>query len=377
MRRALLWSGFGAGLLLAALVFAPGPIDPVAWTPPVDRGLTGPFAPNKALHAAQKLDLGDYSGPESAAVAPDGALYVATVEGAVVKLREAGGVELLFSTGGRPLGLAIAPNGDVYVADAYRGLLRWSAGKLEVLVDQIDGAPLRYANAVALASDGAVYFTQSTQRFDPAALGSTLEASILDIAEHRRSGRLLVWRPAVEASEATAGVVEIVAAGFSFANGVALAADESYAVVVETGAYRLWKVALGGDARGRKTPLIENLPGFPDNVARDPSGDVFWVGVGSLRRSIADVLADAPGLRSVVFKLPDFVRPGPAKHGVVFAVGADGSVRTTLQDPTGKLGLVSGAVPFGDSLAVTVLDGGALYRTSAPTWRALTGASAR
>ncbi len=365
-RRALLWLTLGFAAFVAGLVLAPGPIEPVSWEAPEDEGLTGAFAENDALAGAEATPIGGYSGPEDAAVAPDGALLVAAHEGVVLRIAPDGSVAPLFETGGRPLGLAVGPDGAVYVADAYRGLLSWRADTgLETLVAEIDGAPLRYANAVALASDGSVYFTQSTRRFDPAALGATLEASVLDIAEHRETGRLLVWRP-------ESGRVETVAAGFSFANGVALSADERYAVVVETGSYRLWRVALAGAGRGERTALIDNLPGFPDNVSRDPAGELYWVGIGSLRRPIADALADWPALRAIVFKLPDALRPGPLRHGIVFAVDGAGVVRATLQDPSGALGLVSGARRVGDALVVTMLEGGALYRTPAPASARLT-----
>ena len=343
----------------AYLAFAPGPIDPVAWEAPENRGLIGAFAPNGALSGAEPIEIGGHTGPEDVVEGPDGALYTATHESAVLKIDADGAVTTLFETGGRPLGLAIAPDGTLYVADAYLGLLRWSDGALETLVDEVDGAPLRYANSVSVASDGVVYFTQSTRRFDPVALRSTLEASVRDISEHRLTGRLLVWRPET-------GAAETVAEGFNFANGVALSEDESFLILAETGYYRLWRIELAGPDRGARTVLIDNLPAFPDNVKRDPSGDLFWVGMGSLRRPILDNFSGWPSLRAAVFKLPTAVRPKPHLHGIVFAVDANGAVQAALHDPSGALGFVSGATAAGGSVIVALLKGDRLYRVQRP-----------
>ena len=63
----------------------------------------------------------------------------------------------------------------------------------------------------------------------------------------------------------------------SFANGIALAPNEEYFIVAETGDSKLWKYWLKGDKRGQKEIFVET-PGYPDNVKLSPDGN-FIVGI--------------------------------------------------------------------------------------------------
>ena len=70
---------------------------------------------------------------------------------------------------GRPLGLIFhKTSGDLYIADAYMGLLRVGAegGLATPVVSQVQGVPLVFANGVEIDQDsGVVYFTDSSTRF--------------------------------------------------------------------------------------------------------------------------------------------------------------------------------------------------------------------
>uniref|UniRef100_A0A453FLJ4 Strictosidine synthase conserved region domain-containing protein n=2 Tax=Aegilops tauschii subsp. strangulata TaxID=200361 RepID=A0A453FLJ4_AEGTS len=71
---------------------------------------------------------------------------------------------------GRPLGLQFHhKSGDLYVADAYRGLMRVGpgGGEATVLVNAIDDKPLRFTNGVDIDQvTGQVYFTDSSMNYD-------------------------------------------------------------------------------------------------------------------------------------------------------------------------------------------------------------------
>src|SRR5207247_5962416 len=112
-----------------------------------------------------------------------------------------------------------------------------------------------------VARDGRIYFSDASTKYGARQGGSTYSASLLEIIEHRGNGRLLVWDPAT-------GKATTVLRGIHFANGVALADDERYVLVSETGSYRVLRHWLSGPRGGQTEPLIENLPGFPDNVTR-------------------------------------------------------------------------------------------------------------
>lgn len=105
---------------------------------------------------------------------------------------------------------------------------------------------LAYANDLAIASNGDIYFSDSA--VVPPAVGSkgfadTARAFFLIAMEGKPTGRLLVWRAATKTTE-------VVAEGLWYANGVALSTDESYAIVCETLPRRVVKVWLNGPKVG-------------------------------------------------------------------------------------------------------------------------------
>jgi hypothetical protein len=60
---------------LAYLLFAPVPINPGAWNPPVAPTLTGQYQQNTRLAPIEKLSLGDGHKPEDVALDADGKIY--------------------------------------------------------------------------------------------------------------------------------------------------------------------------------------------------------------------------------------------------------------------------------------------------------------
>lgn len=338
------------GLLLLYLLLWPVPIEPAPWSPPPDPGYTGPFAPNQGLGALERLPLAGYSGPEDLAVDAKGRLYVATHEGKILRLDPRGGSPQVFAeTGGRPLGIDMGPDGTLFVADAYRGLLAiTSSGAISTLVDAVGGEPLRYADNLAVTRDGeTIYFSDASTKFGAEAWGGTFAASKVDMMEHGGHGRLLVHH-------LTTGETKVLQTGLQFANGVALSEDETRLVVAETGMYRVLAVHVAGPRAGETEVLLDNLPGFPDNVERGPRG-WFWVGLVSARSKPLDALAGHPFLKRVVMRLPDAARPDAVPYGHVFAVDLQGKVQVDLQDPTGAYATTTGALLSGRHLFVTSL----------------------
>ncbi|XP_073351863.1 protein STRICTOSIDINE SYNTHASE-LIKE 10-like [Aegilops tauschii subsp. strangulata] len=120
---------------------------------------------------------------------------------------------------GRPLGLRFnQKSGDLYVADAYKGLMRVApgGGEATVLVNQVDGFPLRFTNGV-----------------------------------------------------------DVDQAGMTYPNGVALSADRTHLVVASTGPCKLLRHWIKGVNAGTSEPFAD-LPGYPDNVRPDTKGG-YWV----------------------------------------------------------------------------------------------------
>lgn len=337
-------------LLIGYLLAWPTPVEPAAWAPPSDPGYQGAFAPNQGLAALERLPLGGLTGPEDLALDRRGRLYAATHEGKIVRMDPDGTrPTVLADTGGRPLGVEVGADGTIYVADAYRGLLAvTSSGAVSTLVDSVDGQPLVYADNLAVTRDGQrIYFSDASTKFGAEANGGTFAASKLDIFEHGGHGRILVY-------DKSSGETEVLQSGLQFANGVALSEDETRLVVAETGMYRVLVIHLAGPKAGEMEVLIDNLPGFPDNVERGPDG-TFWVGLVSARSKPLDGMASHPFIRKVVMRLPAAARPDAVAYGHVFAIDLDGKVQADLQDPSGAYAKTTGAISSGPWLFISSL----------------------
>jgi sugar lactone lactonase YvrE len=341
------------------LVLWPVPIEPVVWSPPIFQGYTGDHVVNDKLANLTHIDLGAEEGPEHVALGPDGKLYAAVLRGILRMNADGSGQEVFARTGGRVLGFAFDASGAVIAADAVKGLLSIARdGTVTLLSERCDdGSPIVYADAVIVARNGKIYFSDASTRFAPSAWGGTLPAAILDILEQSATGRLLEFDPATKRTR-------VVARGLSFANGVALSHDETAVFVNETGRYRVWKllvtarnldVASGSPAA---TVLLADLPGMPDNLLRGQGGKT-WLGLYAPRDPIVDYMAGKPWMRKVAARLPQALLPKKA-YGHVIAFTDDGRVVADLQDPSGAYPNTTGLTETADRMYVQSLHGHAL-----------------
>jgi sugar lactone lactonase YvrE len=92
-------------------------------------------------------------------LARDGKLYAAVASGNILRMNAEGTDQEVFAnTGGRVLGFDFDAAGYLIAADAIKGLLAISPDrKITMLTDKVGGDPIRYADAVVVASNGKVY----------------------------------------------------------------------------------------------------------------------------------------------------------------------------------------------------------------------------
>lgn len=329
-------------ILAAYLTLWPVPVEPVVWQAPTPPGYVGEHAANSKLAGAQLISLNGEAGPEHIAPGPDGQLYTGVQSGHILRLQaDGGGQQVIADTGGRPLGIAFDSKGNMIVADGVKGLLQIGGdGKITVLNDSYP-----FLNAVAIASNGKVYFTSSSQRFAPAQWGGTLQAATLDVIEQSATGRVLEYDPATKATR-------IVAEALSLPNGLAFSSDERQLLVSESGRYRVWKLDL---ASGERQVLLDNLPGYPDNLTRGLNGKL-WLGLAGPRNDL-DKMAGKPFLRRLMLRVPRALWPDPKPYGHVLAFGEDGKVLADLQDPSGKSPVTTGATETVHGLYIHNVDG--------------------
>jgi sugar lactone lactonase YvrE len=355
MKKILLTIAILLLILVAYFLLWPVPIEPVSWNAPMPPGYVGPHAVNTELSNLKMIPLGKEEGPEHVAIGKDGKLYASVASGNILRMNPDGtGQEVFINTGGRVLGFDFDASGNLIAADAVKGLLAVSPQKkITLLTNAVNGAPIRYADAVVVAKSGKIYLSDASTRFAPKDWGGTFEASVLDIMELSSTGRILEYDPAKRATR-------VIAKGFCFANGLALSEDEQTLFVNETGKCRVWKVSVNtkdldiSRAGAQAKVLFDNLPGYPDNLMKGLDGKI-WLGFAKPRNPDLDKMAAKPFIRKVVLRLPRSMWPVPKAYGHVFAFTEDGKVVADLQDPSGAYPETTGVTETADRLYIQSL----------------------
>ncbi|WP_404367675.1 SMP-30/gluconolactonase/LRE family protein [Marinobacter sp.] len=309
-------------LVAGGFVLVPSPVDSLAWHPPAPPELDGPLASNSRLQDADLLAKGAVYGPEDTAVDRQGRVYTGTQDGKIVRVWPDGRVETWLEVGGRPLGMVFDEQGNLIVADAWKGLLSIDpTGRVEVLTASAEGLAFGFTDDVDIAPDGRIYFSDASARFNQPDYR-------MDLLEMRPHGRLLRYDPA-------SGETDVLLSSLNFANGVAVSPEGDYLLVNETWKYRILKYWLEGPNQGESEVFADNLPGFPDNLAVDGAGR-YWVAFPSLRNDQIDSLHPYPWLKNQIAKLPESMQPPVKPYGMVAALDAEGNILASLHDPSGN-----------------------------------------
>ncbi|XP_054824142.1 protein STRICTOSIDINE SYNTHASE-LIKE 2-like isoform X2 [Prosopis cineraria] len=226
---------------------------------------------------------------------------------------------------GRPLGLCFSPTGDLYIADAYFGLLvvPSSGGIPTCITSQVEGTPLAFTNNLDVdQTTGVVYFTSSSSTFPRRDYVSL-------ILSRDKSGRVMKYDPATRH-------VSIVLRNVSFANGVALSENGEYILVVETTKCRVLRYWLATSKAGTSEVFAE-LPGFPDNIKRSPRGG-FWVGIFSRQENLVRWILSYPWIGKALLKLPldvtkaySYLAKVKSKSGFALRLSEEGEVLEMVQ----------------------------------------------
>ncbi len=341
-------------ILLLYLLLWPVPVNPVAWQAPVDHGYVDPYLPNDLLTAATNISLGEFEAPEDATFGSDNRIYVTTRNGMIVRVQNRG-ISEYADVGGRPLGIEADRDGSLLVANSYLGIQRVTADREVItLLDEVEGKPLNYANNLAVGQDGRIYFSVSSSKFGAEEYGGTYEAALLDILEHGGHGSIYAFEP-------DTGELTRLLDGLNYANGVAISDDDSFILIAETGHYRIIKYWLSGENRGSHEVLIENLPGFPDNIKSGANGR-FWIGFAAPRNALIDRWSDKPLLRKMIQRLPASMRPRAEPISHVIAINGDGDVLMNMHDPEARFPTLTGVLETRDTLYLTTLFGNQLPR---------------
>lgn len=309
-------------ILVIVFLFTSAPIDPAPYNPPTAPELTSVLSPNDLLQRAELLARGEIFGPEEVAVDLEGRIYGGTQDGKIMRLQSDGKIETFADTQGRPLGMQFDKTQNLIVCDADKGLLSIDPrGTITVLTTSAEGQPYKFTDALDIAEDGTIYFTDASYKFK-------LTEYLYDLLESKPYGRFLSFDPAT-------GQVKVLLNNLYFANGVALSREEDFVLINETYRYRIVRYWLKGPKAGSKEIFIDNLPGFPDNISRGSQGN-FWLALFTVRNRAVDILHPHPFLKSQLSKLPKALWPKPKPYGLVLALDAEGNIIQSLHEATGK-----------------------------------------
>ncbi|PKA47766.1 Strictosidine synthase 1 [Apostasia shenzhenica] len=290
------------------------------------------------LATGELVGEGKLPGPEDLAYdEEEGYLYTGCADGWIRRVLLAGeaAVEDWADVGGRPLGVALSPDGGLVVAESEKGLLKVSKErKITLLTDEADGQKFKLTDGVHVASDGTIFFTDASYKYD-------LESHFLDFLEGRPHGRLLSYNPVTNHTT-------VLARDLYFANGISVAPDQNSLIFCETPLRRCRRYHIRGEKNGTIEEFMENLPGFPDNI-RYIRDNNYLIALCTERNLLWDLLMKYPLLRKLKFLLGSHLANiPPMRNSGLMRVSLDGKPMAIFSDP--HLSLVTSGLQIGKHL---------------------------
>jgi ribose transport system permease protein len=320
------------GKVLQKVYVAPSWVD---FTPPPSIARDGGtvFAENDRLKDAEPIALNQIEGPEDVILDRQDNLYTVNRNGAIIrflapdyKVREE-----FARIGGRPLGLAFDRAQNLLVCVAGMGVYGVKPDRTVFKVTDRtnrsrarlkDDSRLYLADDLDVAPDGVIYFSEATTRYE-------LSDWALDGFEGRGNGRLIRHDPRT-------GVTKTILKNLTFPNGVCVAHDGKSVLWASTWLCRVYRYWIEGAKAGTNELLIDNLPGYCDNINRASDGK-YWLAFVGLRSPVYDLAMANPSFRTRMIKQipPDeWLCPG-INYGCVIKFDDSGVVSESLWDPGG------------------------------------------
>lgn len=290
-----------------------------------------PFAANDRLKEVETIGLNQIEGPEDVILDRQDRLYAVTRNGSIIRFSgpDFGTREEFARIGGRPLGMAFDRDENLIVCVAGMGVYGVTPErKVYKVTDETnrswlsikDDSRLSLADDLDIAPDGKIYFSEATIRYD-------LQNWALDGFEGRGNGRLICHDPAT-------GTTRTILKDIAFPNGVCVAHDGQSILFCSTWLCKVFRYWIAGPKTGQTEVVIDNLPGYPDNINRSSDGN-YWLAFVGLRSPVYDLAMASPGFRiRMVKRIPrdEWLIPG-LNYGAVIKFADSGAVLESLWDP--------------------------------------------
>ena len=261
--------------------------------PPTEIGRGGPFEQNDKLRDVTLIGLGRIEAPEDVILDRNDNLYAGSRHGDIMRFRapDYETMEVFAHIGGQPLGMAFDRNDNLYVCIGGMGLyLIKPDGTVEKATDETnrslssvnDDSRLRLADDLDITDDGLIFFSEATVRYE-------MDEWPIDGLEARGNGRIICY-------DTNKGTTHTVLRGLKFPNGICVASDGQSILFAETFGCSIKRYWFAGSKKGTIETVMDNLPGYPDNINLASDGN-YWLALVGMRSPALDLAWKMPGFR--------------------------------------------------------------------------------
>jgi len=261
--------------------------------PPTEIGGGGPFEQNDKLREVLLIGLGRIEAPEDVILDRNDILYAGSRHGDIIRFfpPDYERMEVFAHIGGQPLGMAFDRQDNLYVCIGGMGLYRIAPnGSVEKATDETnrsiysvnDDSRLRLADDLDITDDGLIFFSEATVRYE-------MDEWPVDGLEARGNGRIICY-------DTKTGATHTALRGLKFPNGVCVASDRNSILFAETFGCSIKRYWFAGPKKGTIETVMDNLPGYPDNINLASDGN-YWLALVGMRSPSLDLAWKMPGFR--------------------------------------------------------------------------------
>ncbi len=276
------------------------------------------------------IGLGRIEAPEDVILDRNDNLYAGSRHGDIMRFLapDYETMEVFAHIGGQPLGMAFDRADNLYCCIGGMGLYRITPDRrIEKATDETnrsltsvnDDSRLRLADDLDIADDGRIFFSEATVRYE-------MHEWPVDGLEARGNGRIICYDPA-------RNTTRTVLRGLKFPNGICIASDRQSILFAETFGCSIKRYWFDGPKQGQVATVMDNLPGFPDNINLASDGN-YWLALVGMRSPALDLAWRMPGFRKRMGKrLPvdEWLFPN-INTGCVLKFNEQGEVLETFWD---------------------------------------------
>jgi len=292
------------------------------------------WALNDKLRPALPIGLGRIEGPEDVILDHKDNLYAGSRHGDIIRFLapDYQEMEIFAHIGGTPLGMAFDKQDNLYVCVGGMGLYMVTPDREVVkITDETnrnfksinDDSRLRLADDLDITDDGLIFFSEATVRYE-------MHEWATDGLEARGNGRIICYNTN---TKKTHTVID----DLIFPNGVCIASDGQSFLFAETWGCTVKRHWFQGPKAGTTEIVLENLPGFPDNINNSSDGH-YWMSLVGMRCPAMDLAWKMPSFRRRMAKqVPrdEWLFPN-INTGCVLKFSESGEVLETMWDLGGE-----------------------------------------